>query len=641
MPDRVTKYRFGSFEVQPRTRELYNQGIRLKLRFQAFQVLQVLIEHAGDVVTRDELRQMLWPAGTFVDFEHGLNTSVKELRRVLGDSANEPRYIETLPKVGYRWLASVVREEPVSLVTAEPPPQIATAEPDIPAMVLAEANQLPHSRGSLVLYGAVLLLVAALAGYWQWRHVNVRVQPTDGRVMLAVLPFQNLTGDSSQEYFSDGLTEEMIAQLGRLDPAHFGVIARTSVMHYKNSRDGLDRIGRELGVQYVLEGSVRRDSYNVRVSAQLIRVRDQGHAWAREYDRQSGSLLTLQDEIAREIADEIALTLGDHKPNVSGTRPALSPQQSEAYDFYLKGLYFWNKRTIDGFWQAINYYKDAIARDPNHAPSYAGMADCYAMIGGYSGESHPEYAIQARAAALRALAIDETLPEAHAALAVIVQHYDWDWQTAEKEYRRAIELNSSYATGHHWYAEHLGLTGRFDEAFRESDRARQLDPLSLIIATDSAVLYYYSRQYDRSIQQFRAVMELDLNFPRANMILFPYVQKRMFAEALARLEATRPASEAGPWLWSQLAYIYGRSGQPEEAGRALAKLNDLSRRHPVDPSAFVIAYLGIGDKNEALAWLQKAYEQHSDTLTTLRVDPIFDPLRGESRFQDFVRRVGL
>jgi tetratricopeptide (TPR) repeat protein len=245
--------------------------------------------------------------------------------------------------------------------------------------------------------------------------------------------------------------------------------------------------------------------------------------------------------------------------------------------------------------------------------------------------------IQARTAALRALEIDEGLPEAHTALAVILQNYDWDWKRAEKEYQRAIELNPSYATGHQWYAEHLGYLGRFDEAFRESERARQLDPLSLVIATDGAMLSYYSRQYDRAVQQFHDVRELDPAFPRVSKVAYAYAEKRMFAEAQAITEAAL----SGPWGWAQLAYVYGRSGQQEKARLALAKLNDVSQLHPVDPSAFVVAYLGIGDKTKTLDWLEKAYAQHSNTMTTLKVDPIFDPIRGDPRFQDLVHRVGL
>lgn len=277
--------------------------------------------------------------------------------------------------------------------------------------------------------------------------------------MLAVLPFQNLTGDPAQEYFSDGLTEEIISQLGRIDPHSVGVIARTSVMHYKNSQAPLDQIGRELGVQYVIEGSVRREANDMRVTAQLIPTKAQTPIWGRQYDREPKGVLALQGEIAQEIAAEIQLTLGDHK-SAAASNPAISPQNFEAYDRYLKGQYFLNKRTAPDLKQAIVYFEQATAKDENYARAYAGLADSYALMGGYAGRPPSEFMPKARAAALRALQIDDTLPEAHTALALIVESYDWDWQTAEKEFRRAIELNPNYATAHQWYAEHLMWRGR-------------------------------------------------------------------------------------------------------------------------------------------------------------------------------------
>jgi len=637
MSERVINYRFGPYEVRMRTQELYKHGIKLKLRPRTFHLLKALAEHAGDVVTREELQDLLWPAGTFVDFEHGLNTSVKELRAALGDSANEPTYIETLPKVGYRMTVSVEREDrPGSFAARDELPN-AVLEFSHSANTLVETKPKRDRRWTWTLYGALVLVVAALAAYWQGRRLMAPSDPP-ARFMLAVLPFENLTGDSSQEYFSDGLTEEMIAQLGRLDPKHVGVIARTSVMHYKAGRERLDQIGRELRVQYVLEGSVRRNSQDVRISAQLIRVKDQAHTWAKEYDRHLVNLLALQDEVAREIADEIELTLTDDKPRVPTPRASWSQQQYEAHDLYLKGLFFWNQRHLP---EAVKYFQEALNKDAKDAPAYAMKAYCYALMGGYTGEPRPEYLIQARNAALQALEIDESLPEAHAALAVILQKHDWNWQTAEKEYLRAIELNSSYATAHHWYAEHLGLLGRFDDAFRESERARELDPLSLIIASDNAMLSYYARQYDRSIQQFAAVADLDPSFPRAAMVVFPYAETGRFAEALARLESTRQATESGPWFWSQLAYLQGRSGRHEEAQRALEKLENMSRFYPIDPAVFVMAYIGTGNKSETFTWLEKAYRQHSDLLTALKVDPMFDPLRGDPRFRNLARRIGL
>ncbi len=353
MPGKTTIYRFGPYELRNRTRELYKQGIKLKLRPQPFQVLRILVERAGDVVTREELRDLLWSKETFVDFEHGLNTGIKELRGVLNDSASEPRYIETLPKLGYRMIVRVEVDEPLPMLQ----------------VIL---------RPWTVLLGIAIVLIVALGTYVQWSRSRARPQPSGERLMLAVLPFENLTGDAGQDYFSDGLTEEMIAQLGHLDPQHLGVIGRTSVMHYKGTHEPLEQIGRELGVQYVLEGSVRRDANKVRVSAQLNQVRDQAHVWARQYDRELINLLALQGEIAQEIADGIQLTLGDHKRIDSAHQAPLTPNAYEAYDLYLKGRYFWNKRTPPGFQRAVEYFQQAVAKDPDYARAYAGLSDSYA-----------------------------------------------------------------------------------------------------------------------------------------------------------------------------------------------------------------------------------------------------------------------
>jgi TolB-like protein/DNA-binding winged helix-turn-helix (wHTH) protein/Tfp pilus assembly protein PilF len=640
MPAPALIYRFGFFELRPRTRELYKAGNKLRLRPQPFQVLQLLAERAGDVVSREELRESLWSKETFVDFEHGLNTSIKELRGVLSDSASKPRYIETLPKLGYRFVVPVEVEEP-PLDEVEDQPQTKPAENLGGERSTSERlPQAPAVRRWPMALAVSLVLITALGTYLQWSRSRPRFQAPVGRAMLAVLPFENLTGDASQEYFSDGLTEEMIAQLGRLDPQHLGVIGRTSVMHYKHSQTPLQQIGRELGIQYVLEGSVRREADKVRVSAQLIQLRDQTHVWARQYDRELSNLLTLQGEIAQETARGIQLTLGNHDAAAPVSQVAMSAQAYEAYNLYLKGQYFWNKRTVEGFQEAIKYFEQATAKDPNCARAYAGLADSYALIGGYSGFPQKDYDQKARAAARRGLDIDDNLPETHTAWALVVQNYNWDWQTAEKEFRRAIELNPNYATAHHWYAEHLMTRGRFDEALHESELARQLDPLSLIIAADNGAILFYSRQYDRAIEQFRYVLDLDSGFPRAQLIRLAYIQKGMYAEDLALLDKQTP-SDDDPGYWAELAYVYGRSGRHAEAQRALEKLLQLSRRRQLNTWYLVEAYIGVSDGDQALGWLQWASSHQPDALTGLKVDPIYDPLRGDPRFQSLLRRAGL
>ncbi len=637
--------RFGPYEVRMRTRELYKQGIKLKLRPQPFQVLKALVERAGDLVTRDELKQLLWAKETFVDFEHGLNTSIRELRAVLNDAANDPRYIETLPKLGYRMIAAVEVEE-AARANQDTVPALSAANitgTDVAGVAVireSTASRRVVLRRWALPVGILLLLAAVLAGGWPGSRFRVRPQAMSGRPMLAVLPFENLTGDTAQEYFSDGLTEEMIGQLGRLDPGHLGVIARTSVMHYKGNREQLDKIGRELGVQYVLEGSVRRDGERVRVSAQLIQMRDQTHVWSRQYDRKLNNLLTLQGEIAQEIADEIQVTLGD-APARKEVQAVASPASYEAYDLYLKGLYFWNKRA-PGFPLATQYFEQAIAKDPNYARAYAGLANTFALMGTWYQAPQNEVMPKARTAALKALEIDESLAEAHTSLALIAGSYDYDWQTAEKEYRRAIQLNPDYATAHQWYAEFLAWQGRFDEAFAESERARRLDPMSLIIASDHGAILYYSRQYNRAIAQCQMVLEMDPDFGHARTFIFhSYVQEGKFAEALDEIKRGHNPEDS-PWTWALRAFVYGRWGRTAEAAHALSKFEQFAPQlHSDRPLAEALTYVGAGRKDQAIGVLQKAYTEHSDALVSLRVNPVYDALRDDARFQELLRKVRL
>lgn len=634
-------FRFGPYESRPRTRELFKHGSKLKIRPQPLQILNLLLSRAGDVVTREELRQELWTSDTFVDFERGLNSSVMELRAVLGDSAAKGRYIETLVKLGYRFVAPVELIEP-SLGAVPPQPDLGvatSAEQDVGEPQIAALRSNLHRRFRR--WGIVVLAVVALVTLLAYvRASRERRKIASGRIMLAVLPFENLTGDAGQDYFSDGLTEEMIAQLGHLDPNRIGVIARTSVMHYKNTPVQLPQIAHDLGVQYVLEGSVRRDSDRVRINAQLIQVKDQVPLWSRQYDRELSNLLALQGEIAHEVGEEIQVALGDGRNAANGRAPIAAPTTSyETYDLYLKGRYFWNKRNAESFRQAAEYFQLAIDKDPNYAPAYAGLADTFALLSSYGYAPPAEFVPKARAAALKALQIDDSLAGAHASLAVIAQNYDWDWTTAEREYRRAIQLDPDYATAHQWYAECLGFEGRFDEAFAESDRARKLDPLSLIISADYAALLYFSRQYDRSIEVFRRVLEMEPNFPRAYIVIFPLVEKGLFAEALADVDKWNRVVDS-PWPLAVQVYVYARSGQMAQARLSLKKLQHMDQRQFLDPAAILMAHVGLDNKAETFAWLQKCYDARSP-LTTLKVDPMYDPLRSDPRFQKFLRDVRL
>jgi TolB-like protein/DNA-binding winged helix-turn-helix (wHTH) protein len=444
-PQTVTPViRFGVFELDLAAGELRKSGIKVRLQEQPFQILSLLLERPGQVVTRDEIQQKLWPDGTFVDFEHSLNAAVKRLREALEDSADNPQFVETVPRRGYRFIYPVEGHA-------------ARSRRWVWALALAA---LP----------ALLTLLLALNVGGLRDRLWPRADSPAKRIMLAVLPCDNLSGDPEQEYFSDGMTDEMIAQLGRLQPARLGVIARTSAMHYKGTDKHVDEIGRELGVEYILECSVRREGDRVRITAQLIQVSDQTHLWAASYERELAGIFAIQSEVSRQIARSLEVELlpaERARPSGAGT---INP---EAYEAYLKGRYFWNKRTEEGIKKSLDYFQQAVARDPDYALAYSGLADAY-LVGifvGYlpSQDNHPK----GLAAALRAVELDDTLAEAHASLA---NFEIGNWLVEEKELKRAIELNPNYAPARIWYAMHLSARGRHEEALAEGKKALELDP---------------------------------------------------------------------------------------------------------------------------------------------------------------------
>src|SRR5438445_5940532 len=499
-----TLLRFGVFDVDPESGELRKCGVEINLPPQPAEVLGLLATSAGQLATREELRQQVWVKETFVDFEHGLNSCIKQIRAALDDHPESPRYIETRPRRGYRFIA------PVQEVAARPVTPGAPSE-GLPTTAL----RIRPRRYSIAIVALVLALFATgyFARFAPTRHA---LSPGD-KIMLAVLPFENLTGDPRQEYLSDGLTEEMITQLGRMHPERLGVIARTSAMQYKKTQKGMDQIGRELGVAYVLEGSLRRAGDHVRVSAQLIQVRDQTHLWAESYERDLRDILVLQSDVAQAIAREIALTLS---PQQQARMASARPIDPRAYELYSKGRYFWNKRSEVGYTRAIQYFQQAIARDSEYAPAYAGLADAYALLGSMPNVELPrsEAMPRARTAAIKALTLDEGLAEAHTSLAFVQMHFDWDWPAAEREFTRALQLNPGDPPAPHWYAFWLLAHGRAEEALQEVRAAQRLDPLSLIINTDVGEMLYYGRRHDEAIEQGRRALELDSAFALAHRL---------------------------------------------------------------------------------------------------------------------------
>jgi TolB-like protein/DNA-binding winged helix-turn-helix (wHTH) protein/Tfp pilus assembly protein PilF len=637
-------YEFGEFRLDPQSRVLRRGGSTVPLTPKAFDLLLVLLQSAGRLVTKEELMKAVWP-DSFVE-ESNLTQTIFMIRKAL-DETLDRRYILTVQGQGYRFLVPVKESDKNG-----PEGEASVAVLDAKGILEIPSDShrpdpgnrsVKHRKTPVIVAAAVALVLIVAYAIWPG-HSRRGATEQPGRIMLAVLPFDNFTGDAGQEYFSDGLTEEMISQLGNLDPDHLGVIARTSVMHYKHSQESIPQIGKDLGVQYVIEGSVRRDSERVRITAQLIQVKDQSHLWAREYDRELSHLLELQAEIAREVANEIEFSLNGRRP-IEAAQKAAAPgpgaNSYEAYDLYLKGRYFWNRRTADAFRQAADYFQQAIDKDPNYGRAYAGLADTFTLMSTWYIGPQSELMPKARAAALRALELDESLAEAHASLALIKENYDYDWPGSEKEFRRAIQLGPQYAPAHQWYAESLSWQGRFEEAFAESEQARQLDPLSMIIAADYASILHNSRQYDRAVKQCLAVLELDPNFHHARELMIPsYLQLGKYAEALDEINRWA-ARDQGPWVWASRAAVYSRLGHAEEARREVVRVEELPGSRADRTPALLIAYSGTGQKERVIELLQRASAEHSNAVVQIKVDPMYDPVRNDPRFKDLLRRVGL
>jgi TolB-like protein/Flp pilus assembly protein TadD len=452
---------------------------------------------------------------------------------------------------------------------------------------------------------------------------------------IAVLPLENLTGDSGQEYFVDGMTEELIADLGQIEALR--VISRTSVMQYKGVKKPLPQIARELNVDAVIEGSVMRAGNRVRVTAQLIQATTDRHLWAQSYERDLRDILALQSEVAQAIANEIKIKV---TPQEQARLAPSRPVSPEAYEAYLKGRYFWNLRTEEGLKKGTEYFRQAIEKDPGYALAYAGLADSYVVMADWDIMAPKEAFPRAKAAALKALDIDETLAQAHVPLGAARGEYDWDWGGAEKEYKRAIELNPSYATAHQWHAEQLSRLGRHDEAIAEIKRAQELDPLSLIISAVGANVLFNARQYEQTIAQSRRTLELNAGFPPAHVYLgWAYEQEKLYDEAISEYQKAIALERANTAMAENLARGYAAAGKRTEALTIISNLRELSKKRYVSPVGMAQIYTALGDFDQAFAWLGKAYEEHADELTYAKVDPRWDPLRSDPQFQDLLRRM--
>jgi len=627
---------FGVFELDLVAGELRKRGLRVRLQQQPVQVLAMLLERAGQVVSREELQKALWPADTFVDFDHGLNKAINKIREALGDSAESPRFVETVARRGYRFIADI------KVADAAPPPSPdAALAPDSAsdarhrdAELAAPATRRwpARSRAWAIAALALIVLVGSVAA---WKRYTTS-RESSGIRSLAVLPLESLSNDASQDYFADGMTDELISDLGQISALR--VISRTSVMAYKHSRKPLPDIARELNVDAVVEGTVLRSGEQVRITAQLIDGASDRHIWSHSYQRELRDTLALQSTVARAIADQIRINVNPQEQAALSHVAAVNPV---AYESYLKGRFFWNKRTADGLKVALAYFDQAIDEDANYAQAYSGLADTYALLGDwqYAVMTPKEALPKAKAAATRALELDASLGEAHNSLAFCLDGFDWDFEAGGKEFRRAIELNPGYATAHHWYAWHLALLHRYDEAIVEMRKAESVDPLSLVINADLAELLALAHSYDESILQSKKTIEMEPNFGLAhNHLGQAYLQKQMTDQAIAELQKSVTLSGGSPTCMANLARAYVAAGKRNEAERLLGELKKRSSPDQSYAPEIAVVYTALGDSDQAMAWLEKGYVERFNPGVLIR--PGFDPLRSDPRFRDLERRVG-
>jgi TolB-like protein/DNA-binding winged helix-turn-helix (wHTH) protein len=648
-PPGSRRVRFGLFEADLRSGELWKQGLTIRLRGRPFDILTLLLDHPGELVTRDELRARLWPADTFVDFDHGLNTSVNRLREALGDTADNPRFVETLPRKGYRFIAPVSEltrpaASPGPQVEARPAPgsgPVAVPTPEAPAAGAPAAQPAlpePDRRrpGRTWALGA-LALGALLAASIGWFRVPPRTAPA-GPPRLAVLPFRNVSGDAGQDYFADGLTDTLIASLAQIDGLR--VISRTSVMPYKSTTKQLPEIAKELNVGAVVEGSVLRAGDRVRITARLIDAGMDRNLWAHTYDRDLADILALQGEVASAIAQGVRVAVTPQEQAHLAQPRRIDPR---AYEAYLRARYFWQLMTDDNLRLGVSYLEQAIALQPDYAEAYAGLAYCYWVMGGAGFEVGPqsETAVKAKAAATRALELDPSLGSPLATLGMLEIDYDWNFEAGEARILQAIAASPSLAEAHVSYSAYLAAMGRFDEAIAEARKGFDLDPLSVVAGQTLGWRLLYAGQYDRAMVQFGKTLELQKDAFVARIGLAQSLWgKGERRRALSEGQRSYADSDRSPWVLAWLGYAYGASGQAQRAREVLAQLAEAGRSRYISPFYPAMVEVGLGENDKALAALEKAFETRSPWMVFLKVEPEFESLRTDPRFIDLLRRVG-
>jgi DNA-binding winged helix-turn-helix (wHTH) protein/TolB-like protein len=640
-------YEFGPFQLDTAERMLLRDGEVVPLTPKLFDILTLFVEKSGHLLEREDLLKAVW-ADSFVE-EANLTVCISALRKTLGKQSNGHQYIETVPKRGYRFVADVRAFKDEELIFRELTGSNASIErekevtredeggTEIEAYQIAPANEWGERRVGLRILAACVVLVGLIAGamYW-WKYGEAKQKNTGSSVKsIAVLPFKPLIAGEGDEFLGLGIADVLITRLGSLN--QITVSPPSAVFKYMGQEQDFAAAGRDLKVESVLGGSIQRSSERIRVTATLMRVQDSRLIWAETFDGKLTDIFAVQDAMSQRLAGALALNM-----TADERRPLTKhyTESTEAHQAYTKGRYFWNKRTGEGLKKGIEYFEQAIEKDPRYGLAYSGLADSYALLAEYGVVAPQEAFAKMKLAATRAVEIDDQLAEAHTSLAYAKRLSDWDWSGAEQEFKRATELNDSYATAHHWYSEHLAGIGRFDEALAEAKRAEELDPGSLIISTNLGWVLYLARRYDEAIEEFKKTLEMDPGFILAQQLLWQtYVKKGMYDEALAGKEMkgsqeTRERDET-------LRKAYDVSGWKGFRRKELELETERSKVAGVRGYALAVVYTEIGDNDSAIRALEKAYDNREINMVWVKVDPFLDGLRSDPRFTDLLRRMRL
>jgi TolB-like protein/DNA-binding winged helix-turn-helix (wHTH) protein/Tfp pilus assembly protein PilF len=619
-------YEFGPFRLDPAERKLLRGNEIVALTPKAFDTLHLLVRNSGHLLDKDELIRTLWP-DTFVE-EGSLSNSIFLLRKALGE---EPAFIETVPRRGYRFVGAVRQFPRAAPTHLEDPPEVGD---HVIASLPGKARQPWRSRVALEIAAVALLTSLAAAG-WFYRSGRRSGGAIDS---VAVLPFVSGSADPNAEYLSDGITESLINSLSLLP--NLKVMSRDSAFHYKGKETDARAVGHVLGVRAVFKGRVVRRGDTLAISAELIDARDNSHIWGQQYIRKPSDIFALQEEIAKEMTAALRVRLtGEEEKRVTKAYTA----NPEAYQDYLKGRYWRNKHNEEGFRKGMEYFQQAIAKDPSYALAHSGLADCYVSLASFGLISAKEGYAKGKEWAEKALKLDDTLAEAHVSLASIKTAYDWDWSEGERESRRAIDLNPAYAPAHEAHAEVLWTTGRVDESIQETKRALELDPLSLDYNDDLGFEFFLARRYDQAIEQEAKTLELD---PKDIVAYYfrgvAYLKKSMPKEAMAEFEKAVAISSDDLAALTGLGYGFAVTGRRAEAQKVLDRLSELSKQEYVSAVWMAKIYAGLGEKDKAFEWLEKAYEDRSvASVGFIKMNPMLDPLRSDPRYVDLLRRTNL